>query len=666
MLRIFAKQIACVTIFVALSGPVLAETRALLVGVGDYLHLDADLRGPPNDVGLMRDALRARGVPGDNIDILAGGETPVPTRAAILGGLDRLAAVSGSGDTVIFYFSGHGSQIEDLTGDEAGGFDEIFLPADAQGWNGALGAVENAIYDDEFRVKAQAILSTGAALVAVLDACHSATGFRALGGAGVARTVTPGALGVPESGALARAKAEAAAPLQGDFAFLYSSQSDERSFEFPLGDMASDDAWFGDFTLHLTRVLGTQGARSWREAWLATVASMRGGNGASSQTPDAEGPLLDAPLPGAIARTSDGTWQSEGATLWAGLLQGVNAGAVFEIAAAGDPGVVLGRAGLSDVAPTKGTLTAQGFALPGTGIARLVSPGLPPVLRLSPPRAADDGDYADLLAQLAAVDLDGVEIGAAVFDRGLVLVEGALAVTGRDGVLDARGAQSSARFVPGQDDVTLVDFLIRVRLIHRLELALQAAGGSGFGVPGAGLKVKSELRAGRAGGQGCRASNQDTPRQPLPIDGRAGHCDELWLTLTNTSRTAQDVTVIYLGADLSISALWPGGASINNRIPFGESREIGARLLSPDRAVAERVLVIAVPARDGAPRTELSGLAFEGLTRSAAASSDAEIWLATAIDPERAARGYSGFGKLPGIKTTRIDLIIAPNTNATP
>ena len=44
----------------------------------------------------------------------------------------------------------------------------------------------------------QAILDTGAELVAILDACHSATGFRALGGEGVARYIAPQTLGIPE------------------------------------------------------------------------------------------------------------------------------------------------------------------------------------------------------------------------------------------------------------------------------------------------------------------------------------------------------------------------------------------------------------------------------------------------------------------------------------
>ena len=45
--------LACLLGSVALTAPAAAEVRAVLVGVGDYLTLDADLKGPANDVRLM-------------------------------------------------------------------------------------------------------------------------------------------------------------------------------------------------------------------------------------------------------------------------------------------------------------------------------------------------------------------------------------------------------------------------------------------------------------------------------------------------------------------------------------------------------------------------------------------------------------------------------------
>jgi uncharacterized caspase-like protein len=272
-----------------------AEVRAVLVGVSDYLTLDADLKGPGFDVALMAETLVARGVDPADMVVLTGAPTGLPAgvavseplRADILAAMADVAAVSQPGDTVVFYFSGHGSQAPDMSGDEGGGYDEILLPADAAGWKGAIGAVENAILDDELQAWAQGLLTRDVALVGLIDACHSATGFRALGGAGVARVLDPQALGIPED-VVPVAGAEAA-PLSGDFVFLYSSQSDQRSFEYPLGDGAT---WHGEFTLRLSQVLQGAPAASWAQVLAATTDAMV--QGPARQMPEGEGTLLEA------------------------------------------------------------------------------------------------------------------------------------------------------------------------------------------------------------------------------------------------------------------------------------------------------------------------------------------------------------------------------------
>ncbi|RZI89484.1 MAG: hypothetical protein EOO67_12040 [Microbacterium sp.] len=45
-----------------LAAPSHAEIRAVIVGVSDYLTLDADLKGPSNDARLMAETLALRGV----------------------------------------------------------------------------------------------------------------------------------------------------------------------------------------------------------------------------------------------------------------------------------------------------------------------------------------------------------------------------------------------------------------------------------------------------------------------------------------------------------------------------------------------------------------------------------------------------------------------------
>ncbi|MEI2652249.1 MAG: caspase family protein [Microthrixaceae bacterium] len=75
-----------------LAPPAHAEIRAVVVGVSDYLTLDADLKGPSNDARLMAETLIARGVDPALITVLtsdptglpAGTATAQPTHAEIL------------------------------------------------------------------------------------------------------------------------------------------------------------------------------------------------------------------------------------------------------------------------------------------------------------------------------------------------------------------------------------------------------------------------------------------------------------------------------------------------------------------------------------------------------------------------------------------------------
>ncbi len=57
--------------------------------------------------------------------------------------------------------------------------------------------MENAIVDDALRGWAQGLLDRGVEVVGLIDACHSATGFRAVSGVGVARAVDDRRLGIP-------------------------------------------------------------------------------------------------------------------------------------------------------------------------------------------------------------------------------------------------------------------------------------------------------------------------------------------------------------------------------------------------------------------------------------------------------------------------------------
>lgn len=200
--------------------------RALIVGVSGYPKEsvgDYQLEGPKNDVALLIGALPLIGIKDRDTIVLADAlektDTPrkangMPTRAAILAGLDRLAQDSRKGDFALVYLSGHGSRQPDLTPEKravpkADGLDEMFLPIDIGVWDDGVSTVENALIDHEFGKAIDRIRAKGAHVWVVVDACHSGTMTRSVGDA-VAKQVPMDRLKIPAA-AIARARAAAEA-----------------------------------------------------------------------------------------------------------------------------------------------------------------------------------------------------------------------------------------------------------------------------------------------------------------------------------------------------------------------------------------------------------------------------------------------------------------------
>ncbi|OWU86634.1 hypothetical protein ATO6_07605 [Oceanicola sp. 22II-s10i] len=667
-----ARRIA-VAATISLTAPAAwAAVHGLVIGVSDYEYLNADLRGPANDIKLVSRMLRARGADPAHITILAAPDATVddgltiagmPRRQAILDALDALAATVGQGDTVVFYFSGHGSQMPDASGDEAGGYDEILLPSDSKNWKGAIGGVENALIDDELGVKMQAILDTGAELVAIIDACHSATGFRAITDEKVsaARYIDPALLGVPDVKAGDSHPGQVTPPPTGQFVFLYSSQSDQRSFEYPVGDASDDTNWYGDFTSALMPVLTSADGASWSQALMAAVDGMAK-DGPAAQTPDAEGPLLDAPLFGTAAE-ADPVWPVTGRRMSAGLLSGIDTGAQVAVyadaAATGEPVI----AEVTEAKADSATLSAEG--LPAEGYAKLHRPALPQPLKLGAPVMAEQGeigDLADMLRDLTDT-MEGITDAAqGAPDFVPVFTEGTLALAGRDGVLDGLGAGSSPRLAAGADRAQMAEFLERAIRAHRLRAALKAAEGgttTSFALPGVGLTVSLSKTDVPGTDGACGEPGADSPAQGEVI---ASACDQLWLTVKNNSKTARDITVLYVDRDFRITPIYPDGA-LSNRLNFGETEEIGMLIQNPgDTPGQEELVVLAAPAVQGAPRTVLTALADPVQMRAMDTPDTPALgqWLMAAADPETKSRNFSFGGALPSLEVTRFRITLAP------
>jgi hypothetical protein len=143
--------------------------KALLVGINRYPDPGNELKGCVNDVRQMAETLKSRfGFPGDgNMRLLTDARA---TTKAILDGLAWLTAGASPGDSLVFHYSGHGSQVPDRNGDETTDrLDEILCPYDLD-W-------KRPLTDDDLAA-ACADVPKGVLLTVILDCCHSGTGLR--------------------------------------------------------------------------------------------------------------------------------------------------------------------------------------------------------------------------------------------------------------------------------------------------------------------------------------------------------------------------------------------------------------------------------------------------------------------------------------------------------
>ena len=214
----FICRIWALAVLAVMATPCLAQERyALLVGVGRYPHLEAQMQlyGPRNDVRLAEVHLLAEGFKPGNIAILSDETTDPPDRAHIIGALETLKKRLQDGDFVLLYFSGHGSRqpVKTKSVEELDGYDEIFLPSDVRGWNKSIGAVQNAILDNEIGDFLKSYRRRGTNVWLIFDSCHSGTMTRGVGDDSVrARMVPDEALGIPPTQASGPLRSNGEAP----------------------------------------------------------------------------------------------------------------------------------------------------------------------------------------------------------------------------------------------------------------------------------------------------------------------------------------------------------------------------------------------------------------------------------------------------------------------
>ena len=180
MTRILSKLhgtlVMAILALAALSGATQASQKAVLIGINTYPHFPPkkQLKGPRYDALKMKAFLQEQWGLADS-DILVLLDTDA-TKEAILDALyNWLPEHSRPGDRVIVYFSGHGTQVRDYSGDEADGMDEAFSPSDA----GRSAGDDDELIDDEI-ARAFARLG-GREILLIADSCNSGTLSRSAG-----------------------------------------------------------------------------------------------------------------------------------------------------------------------------------------------------------------------------------------------------------------------------------------------------------------------------------------------------------------------------------------------------------------------------------------------------------------------------------------------------
>ena len=381
----------------AAQAPDTRHIHALIVGIDHYRNSDARL---PNAVfsdlrGAVGDALRFKQALADlygvDVDAATGGvcessntatttlTDDCATRARILGALEHQIVTLHPGDTLLFYFAGHGSRYrDDEARDQDSGYNGTILPTDARSPDGAPGD----IFDIELKALKDRATAAGLFFVSVFDSCNSATATRD-GAAGLSRSAPPlnGATPPPRDAPLHDAMPGNTAD-GGYWVHLAAAQDGEEAQE--TGGAVGARA--GVFTTALIDTLHLPGMRNATFGDLIHEVRLRvAAHGHATQTPSAEG-ALTAVL-GARSRTIvlyDVDHAGSTTTLQAGATGGITLGSRFALYASQADAVArrarIANGSITSVTGTTATLaldTAPTQALPTRLVAEEVAHFLP-------------------------------------------------------------------------------------------------------------------------------------------------------------------------------------------------------------------------------------------------------------------------------------------------
>ncbi len=645
-----------------------ARSYALLVGVSNYRSDSIpDLKGPVNDVRLMKAALQTRGV--DQIKVLADGHDGEPTRAAIGEAMAALAGSAEAGDLIVLYFSGHGTRQADDGEDETDGFDEVFLPSDASVGSGEQGSkkLENALIDDDIGKAVDAIRQKGADVWLIVDSCSSGTSLRSGGSAVRARWVNPVGLGIattragPGRDALVDT-ATLSNPAAGKVFAFYAAQSGEEAQEVNFaaadGDSKAEPAWFGLMTAKLAARLSAGSAYTYGSLFHAVLADMnlaRLPGTLRRQTPLREGNMGDALIVGSSETEQRGgsVYRIVRGKLQAGLIQGLRTGDVLSLhedANLNDTSIGMAKVKIAaaldsriEVVATKcgDKLTADDCEssrqlLKRARFARLSAPAVRSDVKVAPiPAGSNSDNVPDWSGHLTAASQragSDVKITSMNPDIAIVRQGERLGFLRAGEPVPARGAAlvwDPSDIAEADRAGALADVLGRIgraiRVGHLGKAVVAVSRSRLGGGLGPKLAVIGEVETVEAAvldsdpdapdydpGAECRRVKKLRHKARPIVDGdRFKQCERVTLRVRNPLDRAFDVNVIHIASDFSIRVYHK---RIDGKLDAASKAAVLAKWTvcsdCPAPSIGpETLLTVVSPAREGSDRLDLSALA---------------------------------------------------------
>ena len=643
--------LAFIALYLNFSPASAVEKYAVLVGVGDYIHLaeEYDLKGPRNDVELAKDLLLQKGISQANITLLTDGQprAELPTRGNIIRTLDQHLEKAHAGDFVYLHFSGHGSQ-QPGTSNEIDGLDEIFLPADVKAWSKDIGAVENAIIDDEISDYVDAFREKDVFVWLVFDTCHSGTMTRGLW---QNRKVAPSLLGIPlinQRNVSAEADMTPTIDLtsgsrggearegqkKGGYVAFFAAQTAEETPEMDLPSRAEEKTRYGLFTYSLMQALGnTQGAtyRRLAEKVVQTYASqpwygsspMFVGDGLD-RTVFGNEPVEEVADQWALVRTA------EGYEIPAGYLHGIARGMKLSLLETPDAKTEA-AVGFVEVTEVHSVYSKVVLATPARKIDEQDSKWVNKIPAFSYVRRK--GKNPDFNLSVSVIT------PAAKQGSNLQIAQGAIDLL--------RAENRSLSWVEEHEpaDVRLLALGSRIYILNDSEnlpcpmgpcstIAKQHAyfsvavtasqAETASSLTAALTKVAKALNLIRLGNvldgdalwtelSVTRASDGRLERFQKSDSPALFAGDQLQLNVANYLEDPLDITVLFVGSDYAVDVVFPRGKQFN-RFGFEEELDIPLGTINANSTGKERLVIISSEARNTVVPQDFSFLSQDGLT----------------------------------------------------